>query len=86
MSNETDITICLGSSCFSRGNKSTMEVIKSYLKEHDLEERVFFHGDLCDNLCEHGPVMKINGEIYQNVTSDNVYEILNDFFFSDEND
>lgn len=80
MSNEIDMTICLGSSCFSRGNRFTMELIKGYLKEHSLQDRVFFHGDLCDGLCEQGPILKINGEIFRNVTSDNIYEILNDFF------
>lgn len=53
---------------------------KSFLKEHDLQDRVFFHGDLCDGLCEQGPILKINGEIFRNVTSDNVYDILSDFF------
>ncbi|WP_010663848.1 (2Fe-2S) ferredoxin domain-containing protein [Marinilabilia salmonicolor] len=80
MSNEIDMTICLGSSCFSRGNRYTMDLIKSFLKEHDLQDRVFFHGDLCDGLCEYGPILKINGEIFRNVTSDNVYDILSDFF------
>ncbi|PWE00874.1 (2Fe-2S) ferredoxin domain-containing protein [Marinilabilia rubra] len=83
MSNETDITICLGSSCFSRGNRYTLELIKNYLKEHNLEEQVFFRGDLCDGLCEHGPILKINGEVIRDVTSDNVFEILNEYF-SDE--
>ncbi|WP_016776768.1 (2Fe-2S) ferredoxin domain-containing protein [Anaerophaga thermohalophila] len=80
MSNETNITICLGSSCFSRGNRHTLELIKGYLKEHGLENKVFFHGDLCDGLCEHGPVLKINDKIYKHVNSENIYEILNEFF------
>ena len=80
MTNETDITICLGSSCFSRGNRHTLELIKDYLKEHDLENKVFFRGDLCDGLCEHGPILKINGEVIKNVTSENVFEILNEYF------
>lgn len=80
MSSEIDITICLGSSCFSRGNRHTLELVKSYLKEHDLESKVFFRGDLCDNLCEHGPILKINGNVYKNVNADNIYEILNNFF------
>ncbi len=57
-----------------------MEVIKGYLKEHNMEDKVFFRGDLCDGLCDEGPVLKINGEIFRNITTDNVYEILNNFF------
>lgn len=86
MSTETDITICLGSSCFSRGNRHTLELIKSYLKEHGLEDKVFFRGDLCDGLCEHGPILKIDGKVYKHVTSENIYEILNRYFSGEEDD
>ena len=86
MSTETDITICLGSSCFSRGNRHTLELIKSYLKEHGLEDKVFFRGDLCDGLCEHGPILKIDGEVYKHVTSENIFEILNRYFSGEENE
>ena len=86
MSTETDITICLGSSCFSRGNRHTLELIKSYLKEHDLEDKVFFRGDLCDGLCEHGPILKIDGEVYKHVTSENIYEILNRYFSGEDDE
>lgn len=86
MSNEIDMTICLGSSCFSRGNRYTMDLIKNYLKEHNLQDKVFFHGDLCDGLCEHGPILKINGEIFRNVTSENIYDVLNDFFSREDID
>lgn len=84
MSTETDITICLGSSCFSRGNRDTLELIKSYLKEHGLEGKVFFRGDLCDGLCEHGPILKIDGKVYKHVTPENIYEILNSYFSDEE--
>ena len=84
MSTEIDITICLGSSCFSRGNRQTLDLIKSYLKEHGLEDKVFFRGDLCDGLCEHGPIMKIDGEVFKHVNSDNIYEILNNYFSEEE--
>ena len=86
MSTETDITICLGSSCFSRGNRHTLELIKSYLKEHGLEDKVFFRGDLCDGLCEHGPILKIDGEVYKHVTSENIYEILNRYFSGEDDE
>ena len=38
-----EIVICLGSSCFSRGNKDVLEVVKRFLKEHQLTAEVFFH-------------------------------------------
>jgi NADH:ubiquinone oxidoreductase subunit E len=86
MSTETDITICLGSSCFSRGNRHTLELIRSYLKEHDLEDKVFFRGDLCNGLCDEGPILKIDGKVYKHVTTENIYEILNNFFSGGEDE
>ncbi|TAJ14960.1 (2Fe-2S) ferredoxin domain-containing protein [Marinilabiliaceae bacterium JC017] len=80
MNYKHDITICLGSSCFSRGNKSVLEIVKTFLKEHNLESEVFFHGDLCGGYCDRGPVLKIDDELYECVTSDNIYDILNAFF------
>ncbi len=80
MNTEHEITICLGSSCFSRGNKITLEAIKAYIREHSLEGRVFFHGDMCNDLCDQGPILKIDDQVFRNVNSDNVYEILNQFF------
>ncbi len=80
MSTEVDIKICLGSSCFSRGNRHILEIVKNYLKEHEMEDKVFFRGDLCDGLCEHGPILKINDKVYKHVSADNIYDILNDYF------
>jgi NADH:ubiquinone oxidoreductase subunit E len=33
-----EISICMGSSCFARGNKATCKKIKSYLKKNDIEK------------------------------------------------
>ena len=38
----TEMQICLGSSCFSRGNKDVAVFIKEYLKKHHLEDKVVF--------------------------------------------
>lgn len=80
MKQRIDITICLGSSCFSRGNGKTMATIKSYLKEHGLESKTFFHGELCTGNCAKGPVLKINDRLYENVDPTNIIDILNDLF------
>jgi NADH:ubiquinone oxidoreductase subunit E len=58
-----NITICMGSSCFSRGNKKTVAEIKEYLKENKLEDQITLKGDHCMGQCIHGPVLKINDEM-----------------------
>ncbi len=75
-----EITICLGSSCFSRGNKEVLQLIKGYIDEHKLNAEVFFHGDLCGGHCAEGPVLKIDDKWYSKVSIDNIYEILNEYF------
>ncbi|MBE9467863.1 MAG: NAD(P)H-dependent oxidoreductase subunit E [Bacteroidetes bacterium] len=76
---KTSIVICLGSSCFSRGNKENLEIIKAYLKEHNLEDKVDFKGELCTENCNKGPIVKINGKIFQDVDARSIVEILNNY-------
>ncbi len=80
MQNEHSITICLGSSCFSRGNKEILSIVKKFIAEHELEEEVFFRGELCTGNCEKGPVLKIDEKLYGNVDPDKVYGILGEYF------
>lgn len=76
MSDKTEIIICLGSSCFARGNKKTVQAIEAYIREHDLAEKVFFHGGHCFGHCEKGPILKINKKLYEKVDHLNVIDIL----------
>ncbi|MGW8315154.1 MAG: NAD(P)H-dependent oxidoreductase subunit E [Bacteroidales bacterium] len=71
-----EITICMGSSCFSRGNKRTLPLIQSYLKHHHLEEEVVLKGNHCFSRCSEGPVLKIEGRIYTQVSGDRITEIM----------
>lgn len=71
-----EIKICLGSSCFSRGNKKTLQVVQKYLKDHNLERDVILKGNHCFSNCNAGPMMKIGGKVYERVTGESVLEIL----------
>ncbi len=72
----TEIIICMGSSCFSRGNKKTLQIIQEYLKEKGLEHKVLFRGSHCFGECEHGPILKIGEKIYRKVDTNSVQDIL----------
>lgn len=78
-----EIVICLGSSCFSRGSKKTVQLIKEYIKEHQLEDQVYFHGNHCSGNCENGPILKIDDKEYQNVSPDNINYLLDNIFGND---
>jgi len=71
-----EIKICLGSSCFSRGNKLTLQVVQKYLKDHHLEREVLLKGNHCFSNCNKGPVLKIGQQVYEEVTDQNVLDIL----------
>jgi NADH:ubiquinone oxidoreductase subunit E len=80
MAQRVEMQICLGSSCFSRGNKDVVMYIKDYLKKNHLEDRVVFRGARCMGLCNNGPNLNINGQIIENVTLSKVENILDKEF------
>jgi NADH:ubiquinone oxidoreductase subunit E len=71
-----DLEICLGSSCFSRGNRDVVQFIKEYLRKNHLDDRVVFKGARCFGHCSNGPNMVINGKVIEGVTLDKVERIL----------
>ncbi len=71
-----EIKICMGSSCFSRGNRLALQVIQHYLREHNLEGEVILKGNHCFGECNDGPTVKIGTRVYDNVNSDSILEIL----------
>lgn len=80
MEEKIDLQICLGSSCFSRGNKRVVKVIDQYIKDNNLQNLVYFHGCHCFSQCEMGPSMCVNGKYYHQLTEESVESILNDLF------
>lgn len=78
-----DIIICLGSSCFSRGNKQTVQIIKKYLKDNQLEDKVHFHVNHCYGSCDKGPILKIDGKEFQNILPENAIYLLDSIFKKD---
>ena len=80
MEEKREIVICLGSSCFARGNNKNLEFIQEYLKVNNLKARITFKGQLCSQQCSKGPVVIIDGEMYTDVNKTKLMEILNTKF------
>ena len=78
MSTKIKVVICLGSSCYNRGNQHILEVIKRYLKDHNLKEKIDFRGQLCSNNCTEGPVLHINDKTYKEINEEMIIRLLND--------
>lgn len=76
MATRVEMEICLGSSCFSRGNKEVVMFIREYLKKNHLDDRVVFKGARCMGLCSNGPNMRINNRVFEEVTISRIEGIL----------
>jgi NADH:ubiquinone oxidoreductase subunit E len=72
--------ICLGSSCFSRGNKEVVMFIREYLKKNHLDDKVIFRGVRCMGHCSEGPNLKINEVIIEGVTLSKIEGMLEEEF------
>jgi len=75
-----EIIICMGSSCFARGNKATLAKIKEYIAKHKIEDKVLFKGNRCFDKCGKGPNLMIDEKMFHQVNSENVETILDQFF------
>lgn len=76
MMSKIEMQICLGSSCFSRGNKEVVTFIKEYLRTNHLEDRVVFKGARCMGHCSNGPNLTINGVHEEGVTLSKIEGIM----------
>lgn len=70
------ITVCMGSSCFARGNDRNLEFIENYIKDNGLEAEIELSGARCEGKCATGPNIYVNGVEYNEVDEDKIREIL----------
>jgi NADH:ubiquinone oxidoreductase subunit E len=74
------IKICMGSSCFQRGNKKNLDYIEAYLLEHRCTAVVELVGSRCENACRKGPNLEINGRAYHGVNQEILADLLEQLF------
>ncbi len=78
------IRICMGSSCFSRGNRENLEIIEAFLKSRNLENRVELAGSLCENNCPEGPILWIGDVQYTQVDPEQLQDLLQRILIDNE--
>jgi len=76
MAQRVEMHICLGSSCFSRGNKDVVMFIKDYMRKNHLEDKFIFKGARCMGHCSNGPNIMINDELIEDVNISKIESIL----------
>jgi NADH:ubiquinone oxidoreductase subunit E len=78
--NKKEVVICLGSSCFARGNKLLVRIVNDYLRDRNLVSDVRFHGERCFGHCSVGPSLKLEGKLMEKLDEESVIAILDEFF------
>lgn len=78
MTERIKIILCLGSSCFARGNQDLIDEIKRYINRNQLDDKVRFEGDHCFDSCAEGPNMYIGKRLFQHVTKENIVSLLDE--------
>ncbi len=71
------ITVCMGSSCFSRGNASNAEAVQTLIERMGITSNTEVRGCLCEGKCKNGPNVRINDTLYSNVTPDSLESLIN---------
>lgn len=79
MTKAIEITVCMGSACFARGNDLNLAFIEKYVIEKDLDARIELIGSRCEGKCADGPNMFINGVEYSKVDEKKLKEILDSY-------
>lgn len=77
MSSKPRIVICMGSSCFARGNRNNLPVLEEFLTRHQLEADVEVLGSRCEKACCDGPTILINGRPHHRMDAESLIDLLN---------
>ena len=76
------ITICMGSSCFARGNEKNVAYCEKFLAARGLrdEVEVVLGASLCTGNCAQGPIVIVDGNVHTQVDEGVMSDILNRLF------
>ncbi len=68
------VKLCLGSSCFARGNGDMLRYLQDYIVSHQLQ--VELSGCRCTNCCSEGPNVFIDGKKYSGVSPQEAADLI----------
>lgn len=75
---KTVIKVCMGSSCFVRGNAQNLSYIEDFIKTNNLNAKVEIVGHRCENKCSAGPHVVIEEKSYKNVSREQLEKALHE--------
>ena len=76
------MVICIGSSCFARGNAENVKITEEFLAKRGLSDEVDIDlsGGLCTGNCADGPIVIVNDKVYRHVERGVMQDILSQYF------
>ncbi len=78
MTQKIEIEICMGSSCFARGNNRTVALIQQHIVATASEDDIYIKGALCKGRCKEGPIITVNGDEYAGIDGAALLDIVKD--------
>lgn len=70
------IKVCLGSSCYVRGNDKMLAFLEEYIQENKKDIRIELVGCRCTNLCQDGPNVYVDDKKYSHATQEELIKVL----------
>lgn len=72
----TVIKICMGSSCYVRGNDKMLTFVEEYIKSHQKDAGIQLVGCRCSNMCQDGPNIYVDDKKYSHCTKEELIKVL----------
>jgi len=70
------IVICMGSSCFARGNGRHLEIIEEYIESNNSSIDIELSGCRCTGECASGPNIIVDGDIVKGIDEESLISVL----------
>ncbi len=71
-----EVTVCMGSACFARGNEQNLNFIEELINKKKLNSVVKLSGSRCEGKCAEGPTIIVDGVEYNKVDKKKIEEIF----------
>ena len=71
------IQVCIGSSCHLRGSRQLVDMLRTAIEEHHLEDQITLAGSFCIGKCNpSGVTIQVDEDIHVGINKENFNEFL----------